>query len=136
MLNQDTKQIELIPTQYASVFNVQLKLVMETRFIGKVDIAGEGKFLTQRKLKHILKKTNSLGVNHQLLINESIKFRWIIIDFEGHKYITSRLYFLTHGQIYTFGNAGFEKQIFLPLNEFGINRARGFDNSDLFMGGI
>jgi hypothetical protein len=40
---------------------------------------------------------------------------------------TTKLFLMCHGQFFTFSNAGFEKQIFLPLNLWGIDRARAFE---------
>lgn len=121
------KLIELIPTKYHSVYNIQLNLEEQTRYIGKVDIASEGTFLTVRKLKHLFRKTNSLGINRTLLVDESIPFKWIVIDFEGRKLVTSRIYFLTFGKCFQFGNKGFELQCFLPLELFGVEKARAFE---------
>ena len=123
------KLIELIPTKYHSVYNVQLNLEEQTRYIGKVDIASEGTLLTNRKEKHIFRKTNSLGINHSLLVDESIPFNWIVIDFEGRKLVTTRLYFLSFGKCFRFGNKGFELQCFLPLELFGLQKAREFEAS-------
>ncbi len=124
---KNNKQIELIPAKYRSVFGVQLNLEMETRYIGKLDTSGDGTFITNRRPKHLFKKTNSVGINHKLLIDESIPFRWIVIDYDGQKLVTSRLYMLTHGKCFKFGSQGYELQCFLPLPEFGLNRAREFD---------
>ena len=125
MYNTNTKLIELIPTKYPSVFQVQLNLEMQTRFIGKLDTAGDGTFLTNRKPQHLFNKTNSLGINHYLLTDESIPFRWIVIDYDGRKLVTSRLYILTHGKCFKFNS--FDLQTFLSLPEFGLNRAREFE---------
>ncbi len=127
MHNENTKLIELIPTKYPSVFQVQLNLEMQTRFIGKLDTAGDGTFITKRKPEHLFIKTNSLGINHRFLTDESIHFHWIVIDYDGQKLVTSRLYMLTHGKCFKFGNQGFELQCFLPLSEFGLNKAREFE---------
>lgn len=127
MHSENKKLLELIPTKYPSVFQVQLNLEMQTRFIGKLDSAGDGTFITKRKAEHLFIKTNSLGINHSLLSDESIPFKWIVIDYEGHKLITSRLYMLTHGKCFKFGAQGFELQCFLPLSEFGLNKAREFE---------
>ncbi len=131
MQSKNKKLLELIPTRYPSVFQVRLNLEMQTRFIGKLDTAGEGTFLTQRKPKHIFHKyggeDGSLGINHTLLTDESIPFKWIVIELEGHKLLTSRLYFLTHGKNFKFGGQGFELQCFLPIAEFGLNKAREFE---------
>lgn len=124
---KNNKLIGLIPTKYRSVFNVQLNLESQTRYIGKIDTAGEGTFLTNRKAKHLFKKTHSLGVNHSLLVDESIPFKWIVINYERRKLVTSRLYVLTHGKCFQFGNKGFELQCFLPLDSFGIQKAREFE---------
>ena len=135
MLSESTKLIGIIPTKYPSVFQIQLNLNMQTRYIGKLDTAGDGTFITQRKPEHIFHKhggaLGSLGINHSLLIDESIPFKWIVIDIDGHKLVTSRLYMLTHGKCYKFGNQGFELQCFLPLSEFGLNKAREFEARQL-----
>ena len=136
MQNENKKLLELNPTKYPSVFKVQLNLEMQTRYIGKLDIAGEGTFLTNRKSKHLFKKLNALGVNHSLLIDESIHFKWLVIDFEGKKLVTSRLYFLTYGKCYQFGKAGFELQCFLELDKFGLNAARKFEAEQVIQGSL
>lgn len=134
--NKNNKIIELVPTKFPSVFQVRLNLEMQTRFIGKIDIAGDGKFLTTRKKKHLFRKTNSLGINYQLLKDETIPFKQIIIDFEGDKLITSRLYFLTHSKIYTFNKAGFETQAFMSLDLFGIQKAKDFESKLKIQGNL
>lgn len=123
MHSENTKLVGLIPTRYPSVFTVQLNLEAQTRYIGKIDIAGEGTFISERKQKHVFRKTNSLGINHSLLVDESIPFKWIVIDFEGRKLVTTRLYFLSFGKCFQFGNKGFELQCFLPLELFGVEKA-------------
>ena len=117
-------QIELIPTGNPSIFDVQLKLEFQSRFIGKVDTTGDGTFLTIRKSEHLFKKINAIGINYSLLKDERTPFKWIVIDYQHHKLITSRNYFLTYGKCFKFGNQGFELQCFLPLILFGIDKAR------------
>lgn len=121
-------QLQLIPTKQPSIFNVQLNLPFETRYIGKLDTEGEGTFLTKRKEKHLFKKLNSIGINYSLLKDEFIPFKWIVIDYQSRKLITSRRYFLKHGQRYKFSNEGFELQCFLSLDLFGIDKAREFES--------
>ena len=121
------KLISLKQTKNPSVFEVQLNLEMETRYIGKLDLTGDGTFLTLRKPQHLFKKLNAIGINQTLLNDESIPFKWIVVDFEGHKLVTSRLYWLNFGKCFKFGRQGFELQCFLPLNEFVIDKARGFE---------
>lgn len=120
------------------IYQVELDLPMQKRFIGQLDFAGEGTFTTKRKEKHLFRKTNSLGLNYALLNNSQINFKWIVIDFEGSKLVTTREYFKIHGKHFQFTNKAFELQVFLPIEEFGVNRAREFEKvrgiqSELFI---
>lgn len=117
-------QIELIPTGNPSIFDVQLKLDFQSRFIGRVDTTGDGTFLSTRKPEHLFKKTNAIGINYALLKDERIPFKWIVIDYQYHKLVTSRNYFLAFGKCFRFQNQGFELQCFLPLQLFDIHKAR------------
>lgn len=127
MQTKHNENLELLPTKYLHLFRVKLNLGFETRYIGTLDRSGEGKFLTDRKRKHLFRKTNSLGLNEELLTSNELQFRWVIINFEGKKMITSRMYFTTHSQVFTF--RGFERQYFLPLNLFGIDKAEEYEKS-------
>jgi len=122
-----TKNLELIPTKYSQLFKVRLNLDFQSRYIGTLDKSGQGKFLTDRKSKQIFRKTNSLAINHQLLTDETIPFKLIVISYNGKKLITTRLYFLTHSKVFKF--KGFEKQYFLPLSEFGLAKAEDYEKS-------
>ena len=138
MQNENKKLLELIPTKYLSVFNVRLNLEFESRYIGKLDKAGSGTFIAQRKPKHVFKKyggsKGSLGINHSLLTDETIPFKWLIIEFENHKLVTSRLYFLTHGKCFKFNY--FDLQCFLSITEFGLNKAREYEAKQVIQGNL
>ena len=108
---------------------VILRLSGKERIIGTLDLAGEGTFSSSRKPSHLFKKTNSLGVPFALLTNDKIKFKWIVLDFMGRKYVTSRSYFLAKGHVRQYQN--FELQILLPLDLFGIQKARNFEKFGL-----
>jgi hypothetical protein len=122
-----TKNLELIPTKHSHLFRVKLNLEFQSRYIGTLDTSGDGKFLTERKEKHFFRKTNSLGLNETLLTSPEIDFKFIVIVYEGKKLITTRIYFVTHSQVFKF--TGFEKQYFLPLDEFGLDKAEEFEKS-------
>lgn len=124
---KSTKNLVLNPTKHSHLFTVQLNLEFQTRYIGTLDTSGEGKFLTDRKAKHLFKKTHSLGLNGTLLTSSDIDFKWIVIGYEGRKLITTRLYFVTHSKVFVFG--GFEKQYFLPLEMFGFDKAEEYEKS-------
>jgi hypothetical protein len=128
---ENKKQIELVPTKIPFFYNVQLNLDHQTRHIGKLDMAGEGTFLTNRKPEHLFKKLQAIGINHSLLVDEKIPFRWIVIDYQGRKLVTSRLYFLTHSKCFKFGNQGFELQCFLSVKDFDLSRAREFESKQV-----
>ncbi len=123
------KQIVLISTKHSHVFNVQLNLEHQTRYIGKIDISGEGTFLTNRNEKHLFRKTNSFGVNYALLTDESIPFKWIVISYNGQKLISARSYFLKKGKAFQFTNRNFELQLFVSLDELNRKIAEQFENS-------
>jgi len=122
-----TKNLELIPTKYSHLFKVKLNLELQSRYIGNLDKSGQGKFITERNKNHLFKKTNSLGLNGTLLTSPEIDFRLIVFNFNGKKMITTRLYFVTHSKVFVFN--GFEKQYFLPVHEFGLDKAEKYEKS-------
>lgn len=131
------QQIALIATKHSHVFNVKLNLEQQSRFIGEIDTSGEGTFLTVRTLKHLFRKTNSLGINYSLLTDENIKFKWIVFSYNGQKLISTRNYFLKKGKAFQFSKKGFELQIFVPLEELNPQHVREFEannfiQTDLF----
>ena len=136
--HKSNQQIALIATKHSHIFTVQLNLGFQTRYIGKIDSAGEGTFITNRSEKHLFRKTNSLGINYSLLIDESIKFKNIVINYKGKKLYSTRNYFLKKGKAFQFSNKGFELQIFVPLDELNLQTVKRFEQSfdiqdDLFV---
>ena len=129
MQQQSNKIIRLVPTKHSHVFQVQLNLEQQTRYIGKIDTAGDGTFYTTRSEKHLFRKTNSLGLSYSLLSDENIKFKWIVFSYNGQKLTSSRNYFLKKGKVFQFSNKGFELQIFVPLDELNRKTAEQFENS-------
>ncbi len=125
MLQSNIQRIILSPTKLKSVWTVELHLPFETRYVGKLDKAGEGTFICKRKEKHLHWKTNSLGVNLELL--QRFDFRWICIEYCGRKLFTTKLYILHHGKVFTFDKSGFETQAFLPLEAWGQDKALEFE---------
>ena len=69
-------------------------------------------------------------MNHELLTNSLFLFKFIVIFYDGKTLVTSRKYFLTHGKVLKFSHSGFEPQVFLPLAEFGIDKARYFEANE------
>jgi len=123
------KQIVLIATKHSHVSNVFLNLEFRQIPIGKIDADGEGSFITTRQEKHLFRKTNSFGINYSLLTDDSIHFKWIIIKYNGKKFISTRKYFLKKGKAFQFSNKGFELQVFVPIDELNRKTAEQFENS-------
>lgn len=73
--------------------------------------------------KHTYKKTNSLGLNYKLLSQCGEYFDFIQIEYGLNTILeTSREYFLKYGEFLHFKNNGLEKQIFLRLELFGMDK--------------
>lgn len=132
MQAQSRELISLIPTKHSNVFNVQLNLDCQTRFIGKIDKAGEGTFLTNRTENHLFRKLNALGINHFLLSHSSIPFKKIVINYCGKKLYSTREYFLKKGKTFQFSKKGFEVQQFVPIDELNLKTVRYFERSTGF----
>lgn len=129
MQQQSNKIIRLVPTKHSHVFQVQLNLEQQTRYIGKIDTAGDGMFYTTRSEKHLFRKTNSLGLSYSLLSDENIRFKWIVFFYNGQKLTSTRNYFLKRGKVFQFSHKGFELQIFVPLDELNLQTVRRFEQS-------
>ncbi|MBK7105809.1 MAG: hypothetical protein IPH62_11050 [Ignavibacteriae bacterium] len=132
-----SNQIELLNTKYPQQKKVKLNLDMQSRYIGFLDTS-KSTFITTRKKTHLFRRTNSIGLNANLLTSKDIQFEWIRIDFEGKILETSREYFLKKGKLFSFKNKGFEQQAFLPIDEFGRQKASELKNErciqqDLFL---
>jgi len=110
------------------ILNVHLKTGGKGRLIGVIDESGEGTFLSRRTEKHLFRKTNSFGINYELLASPGVQFKWIILDFNGQKYVSSRQYFLKKGSAMQFGN--FELQLFVQLEKLNVMIARAFEASE------
>jgi len=121
--------ISLIPTNHSNVYNVRLNLDFQTRFIGKLDMAGDGTFITTRKENHLFRKTNSLGINYSLLSAPDIHFKNICISYNGKNLRSTREYFLKKGKVFQFAGKGFELQCFVPIDEINMNTAKQFERS-------
>ena len=133
--NNTTKKeslLRLIPLKNKHhCYQVELSLPTETRYIGKIDMGGDGgTFFTKRRNENIFRKIGlegSIGINFALLHNPNIKFKWIIVELDGRSLVTSREFVKTYGKQYQFSQKDFELQVFLPIEDFDVNRARAFE---------
>lgn len=135
---QNTDYLKLNQSKYPHLYSVSLQIDgKQHKNIGSLDATGEGTFITTRTANHLFRGNNSLGINYQLLTSETIKFRWITIDYCGLKLISSREYFLKRGKCLQFKKKGYELQLFIPLKELNINSVKKFEelNSISYSGG-
>jgi len=104
---------------------VKLSLPFGDRYIGKI----KGDTYTKRVKPeaHKFNKNNSIGFNFELI--DKGNFRFVKVEFGEQLLHTTRLYILHTGITQTFYKQNFEKQIFLPLDEFGLKKALVFEAS-------
>ena len=126
-LKKSESNIKLIPTKNPNRFTVQLDLPSGKRYIGHINTAGDGAFITEKQKKHIYRKYNSFGVSYDLLHNPNIEFKWIIIMYQGNEYTSTREYYLQKGKITNFTNKGYELQLHVPLEELNIETVNKFE---------
>lgn len=104
---------------------VKLSLPFCDRYIGK--ISGDTYFKKVKPEHHKFKKLNSIGFNYELI--KSGKFYYVKVEFGKDILQTTRLFILHFGKVQTFYKQSFEKQIFLPIEEFGLTKALEFESS-------
>ncbi len=119
--------ISLAPTSITSIFDVLLRLPFQDKVIGQLDFRSDCTFLAKRNQKHLYRKSNSLGMNLELL--ERFPVHWVVIIYCGEKLVTSKDYLLHFGRIHSFEKTGFEKQVFLPLDQWGVEKAMKYEQS-------
>lgn len=131
---QNYYPVRLYPKNKKNCFDVCLELPFEKRYIGELNLSGEGTFTSfpRNEKDHLHRILNSLGLNYHLLTSKKVSYKWIVIPFltsEGIKknLVTSRDYFLRYGRVYQFRKQGFELQSFLRLDHFDVDKARLFE---------
>lgn len=112
---------------YSKSGTVFLQLFDRKRNIGSISADGQTYTKSINPSLHIHRKTNSIGFNNDLLRSGS--FHWVTVKADGYSpLVTSRQYILEKGFFLHFKADGYEKQIFLPVTEFGIDKARQFES--------
>jgi hypothetical protein len=126
-----------IPDQYGNYFEVEeskgwlsvsIKLEKDVRLreIGKVNLKERFIEIKRNKVKHLFRKNNSYGFNEHLIKTGKTFDKIKLID-DGGTYVFPKSEILEKGKYLFFKEQGFEKQLFLPLEE--INK---FKVQDLF----
>lgn len=105
---------------------IKLSLPFRDVYIGK--IAGDTYIKKIKTELHTFNKLKAIGFNFQLLDEGRFKFVRVLTD-DGNIYETTRLYILAKGRVQTFFKQSFERQIFLPIDEFGLQQALEYERS-------
>lgn len=115
--------ISLVPGKRPGLFTVRLDIFPRPVFIGVI----EGDTFRKRvdPSKHVYHNSDSVAISAALLYAEAFRFRWIVVETPGGKLVTSRAFFLAHAMPHQFRN--YEPQLFLPVAEFGIEKARTWE---------
>jgi hypothetical protein len=124
------KSLTLSPTSKPGVSQVCLSDGFSHKTIGSYNEASKTFTAHRNEAKHLHRNTNSLAINEAVL-NE-LPIRWIEISYTDssgrvQRLATSKDYILTHGKEAAYGKTGFEKQIFLPLPEWSMEKAIRFE---------
>jgi len=90
------------------------------RVIGKIvaDV-----FHCERQEKDVFRALNGIGFNYELI--RHFEFEKVVVRLSGTKtLVTTRRHILRVGEIRYFKRNDLERQIFLPLSEFGLEKAQ------------
>jgi hypothetical protein len=105
-------------SQKNGLLKINLKLQSEKtqRLIGTVKIEDKTLILKRKKAKHLFRKNNSYGFNEYLIQNGQT-FDKIMLADDDAVYLFPKSLVVEKGNYLYFKQEGFEKQIFLPLDE-------------------
>jgi len=85
-------------------------------------------FNTVRKPENqYFRNLNAIGLNYKLLSQGGAYFDLISIEYGFDRLETSREYFLEFGDFLHFKENNLDKQIFLSLDKFGMDKVKEFD---------
>lgn len=85
-----------------------------SRFIGTLE--GDTLHTDRNSKKHLFKKNHSLGFNYKLIKDGDFDF--ICVNYDFRRIWTSRIAVLKYGKVMHFKGKHFERQLFLPLQQF------------------
>lgn len=109
---------KVITNEKGNAIEIKLKLASEkhSRALGTVNIEEKTLYIKRQKSKHLLIKANAIGFNYSL-IRDAKRFNKVLLMMDGEQYLIPNEHILEHGSFLWFKNEGFEKQIFLNMNE-------------------
>ena len=84
-------------------------------------------FCTLKKENHLYRELNAFGLNYKLLNEGEKYFDNIRIEYDFKVLETSRKYYLAKGKFKHYQQNHLEKQIFLPLELYGMDRVKEWE---------
>lgn len=89
-------------------------------------------FFTVRDIaKHVFRKNNGLGVNYDVLKDPFNYFDIVAINLSGQILTTTKQYFIHNGLFMNFTKNKLEKQVFLPIEKFGLQLAKQWEKENV-----
>lgn len=85
-------------------------------------------FSRREKHTHTFHKNNSIGISYKLLSEGGKYFDYIVIEYGSDLLQTSREYYLKYGFFLHFQKNGLERQKFLKISDFGLDKVNRFEN--------
>lgn len=106
---------------------LKLKLANEekVRHLASIDIPTKTIEFKRDKAKHLHRATKSYGINQKILLDGQL-FDKVIIKDDESTYTIPKEYLITHGKVLFYKQQGFEKQIFIPLDDIQQFRSNAF----------
>jgi len=112
-INVEVTMISLVTTRRDNIHRV----IVNGHYVGELITKKYGAI--RITAKDIFRELNAFGISTELLIDDSVKFKFILIKYEGKIYYTTRELFKCKGEERTFHRDGEEfKKTFLHLDYF------------------
>ncbi len=112
--------IQLAETTSPSIKGVKL----DGKILGKIDTTRREAILYKKPI-NIHRNTNSISINKEWLYDESLYYNYIRVKLGREELLTTRRYWQEKG--FEMSYLGYEPQIFLGLDEFGLDNAKVYE---------
>ncbi len=94
------------------------------RCIGRME--GDTLVVERDPERHLFRSSNSYGFNFELIRRGKFKILCVLLPF-GERMYTTKDFLLAHGKFLNFQRNQLEKQIFLRLEDFGLEKALAWE---------
>lgn len=106
------KRIKLI----LKLISEQTPTKKKSRRLGVINKAVKTFYIRRKRERHLFLKTNAYGFNHKIL-SEALLFDKIRLIDDVAEYLIPKKFILEQGKFLFFKSEGFEKQIFITLEQ-------------------